>query len=118
MLIPFSTVKKVVKKVEDLLKNLRSCPLMIDSLEKWTIFFVLEKSSTTLGAVKALRKADFNTDALALSRSVIENLANLTYLFDKREERLELFLKYEYIEKYQALKEFENDFPQRQFQKN
>jgi hypothetical protein len=111
VLIPFSTVKKVVKKVEDLLRNLHSCPLKIDSLEKWTIFFVLEKSSTTLGAVKALRKADFNTDALALSRSVIENLANLTYLFDKPEERLELFLKYEYIEKYQALKEFENDFP-------
>lgn len=110
MLIPLATVKKVVKKVEDLLKNVHSCPLMIDSLEKWTIFFVLEKSSTTLGAVKALRKADFNTDALALSRSIIENLANLTYLFEKPKERLELFLKYEYIEKYQVLKEFECDF--------
>jgi len=109
-LIPFATVKKVVKIVEGLLKNVHSCPIVIDSLEKWTAFFIIEKSSTTLGAVKALRKADFNTDALALSRSIIENLANLTYLFDKPEERLELFLKYEYIEKYQALKEFESDF--------
>ena len=111
MLIPLATIKKVVKKVEVLLKNVHSCPIMVDSLEKWTIFFVLEKSSTTLGAVKALRKADFNTDAMALSRSIIENLANLTYLFDKPKERLELFLKYEYIEKYQALSEFESDFP-------
>jgi len=110
-LIPFATVKKVVKIVEGLLKNVHSSPIMIDSLEKWTVYFIMEKSSTTLGAVKALRKADFNTDALALSRSIIENLANLTYIFEKPKERLELFLKYEYIEKYQALKEFESDFP-------
>ncbi len=111
-LIPFLTVKKIVKKVEGVLKEAYSCPLMINAPEKWVTLYILEKSRTTLGAVKSLRKSNFNTDALALSRSVIENLANLAYIFDKPEERLELFLKYECVEQYQALKEFENDFPE------
>lgn len=111
-LITFATVKKVVKIVESLLKDVHSYPLLINSPEKWLTFFVLEKSSTTLGAVKTLRKCNFNTDALALSRSVIENLANLAYIFEQPAERLELFLRYECVEQYMALKEFEAYFPE------
>lgn len=94
-----------------MLKDVHSQPLLIDSPAKWVTLVILEKSETTLSAVKNLRKCNFNTDALALSRSVIENLANLAYLFEKPEERLELFLKYECIEQYTALKEFESVFP-------
>ena len=117
-LVTIDTVKKIVKKVERLLKDVHSYPLLINSPEKWITLFILEKSYTTLGAVKTLRKSNFNTDALALSRSVIENLANLAYIFDKPEERLDLFLRYECIEQYQALKEFESDFPEDTFDKD
>lgn len=101
-----------MRHVENLLKDVYLQPLLIDSPAKWVTLFILEKSQTTLSAVKTLRKCNYNTDALALSRSVIENLANLAYLFDKPEERLELFLKYECIEQYMALKEFESVFPE------
>lgn len=111
-LIPLVTVKKIVKKVEGLLKDVHSYPLLVNSPEQWVTLFIFEKSHTTLGAVKKMHQFNFNTDALALSRSVIENLANLAYIFEKPEERLELFLRYECIAQYQALKDFKRDFPE------
>jgi hypothetical protein len=110
--VPYVTIKKIVKKVETVVKDIHAYPPYIDTHEKWITLFIFEKSYTTLRAVNSLRKQNFNTDALALSRSIIENLANLAYIFDKPEERVGLFMKYEHIEQHQALQEFENDFPE------